>query len=124
MFQDFGVFYLLARLNITLGGKKLTSADEKLNRQFKEVIRPYINRLNEFFDNPHSSKIVLITDGSINSNCTTSTLYYMVGKKCKTVQISELTLSQVYAYASVSPKRLISIGQRDAGNLFIKVRIH
>ena len=96
----------------------MTSADEKLNRQFKEVIRPYINRLNEFFDNPHSSKIVLITDGSINSNCTTSTLYYMVGKKCKTVQISELT------YASVSPKRLISIGQRDAGNLFIKVRIH
>ena len=115
MFQDFGVFYLLARLNITLGGKKMTSADEKLNRQFKEVIRPYINRLNEFFDNPHSSKIVLITDGSI---------YYMVGKKCKTVQISELTLSQVYAYASVSPKRLISIGQRDSGNLFIKVRIH
>lgn len=47
----------------------------------------------------------------------------MVGQKCKTAQISELTLSQVYAYANANPRRLISIGQREAGNIFIKIRI-
>ena len=101
----------------------MTSMDEKLSRQFREIIRPYINRLNRAFENTHSSKIVLIIDGSTTSNLTKSTLYYMVGQKCKTAQISELTLSQVYAYANANPRRLISIGQREAGNIFIKIRI-